>query len=76
MTLKIEKVSNGYSLIHYEDEREVTEVFEERHCELEPLVRLLYSTLEYLNGYGSKHDQERIFIEIRRGDGLPLGTED
>lgn len=85
MKLKIEKVFNGYLLKYsnwYQDpfdgvvkQTYEVQVFEERNCELEPIVDLLYSLSEQLGFPGSKHDEKRIWIEIKRGDGTAIEGE-
>lgn len=59
--LKITKKDNGYSLMG----TEIDMVFQEN--ESDPLVaelEMLYAVVEYFGFYGSKHDKERIRIEI------------
>lgn len=62
MKLQIEHTINGYIL----QDSEGKKVFEEDENELKALQYLLYSVCESLGYFGSKHDAERLFIEIRK----------
>ena len=63
MKLTLGRVRNGYILTSEEG----VEVFEETpDTELKALQALLYSVCEALGYFGSKHDSERLFVEIRK----------
>jgi hypothetical protein len=71
--MKIERASNGFILTHPnyyldgEEQIETKEVFEtdkDELQELESVVNMLYSILEWSGYAGSKHDKHRIRITI------------
>ena len=75
--MKIERASNGFILTHEpyyldgEAQNEVKEVFEtdkEELQELESVVNMLYSIIEWAGYIGSKHDKYRIRITIEGKD--------
>lgn len=65
MKLVIEKCLNGFILTS-EDGREV---IMESDSEVKDYQRLLYAVLEHYGYFGSKHDAERLFIEVRKQNG-------
>lgn len=68
--LNIKRVENGFVVINYnEDEGGVVEreyVFEQKDNELEAMVDVLNFIQDHFGYYGSKHDKERIFVEIKK----------
>lgn len=60
--LKIERVQNGYHLKGSETDI----VIDEDDGELKAMESVLWEVLEYFNMQGSKHDPERIRIEIKK----------
>lgn len=60
--LKIEKVQNGYHI----KGSELDIVIDEDDGELKAMQGVLWQVLEYFNMQGSKHDPERIYIEIEK----------
>ncbi len=65
MTVKIEKVNNGFILTSDEGVV-VIEENENKDKDCEAIQRLLYAVLEAFGELGSKHDPERIRIEVQR----------
>lgn len=70
--MKISKVQNGYILeTTTNDENNANGVtiekmvIQERNEEIDANVELLYTIMEYFGFSGSKHDKERIYIEVR-----------
>lgn len=63
MKITIESVVNGW-VLETEEGKEVFQEDESKEKDLVALQHLLYSVLEALGEYGSKHDQERLRIEI------------
>ena len=68
MSMEIQAASNGYLLTVYSNDGPPSlEVFEtgdtqKEGCEC--LQRLLYTILERLDGFGSKHDEFRVRVEV------------
>lgn len=65
--IEIIKANNGYILTYMEDLGESTIrriVFEEKENELEAMVDVLNFIQKFFGLGGSKHDKERIFVEI------------
>jgi len=60
--LKIEKVQNGYHL----KGNETDIVIDDDDGELKAMQRVLWQVMEHFSMQGSKHDPERIRIEIKK----------
>ncbi len=71
--ITIEHAANGW-ILHNKDDAIQPSVVELSDAESEAagIQRLTYAFWEVLGYYGSKHDPERCFIEIRQGDGAAL----
>ena len=74
MKLVLEKVDNGFMASGYDEGEERAMVFEEpEDAALDPDPKTLANMLRYVCDYfgpGSKHDSERVSIEVVKREGL------
>ena len=64
--LVIRKVSNGYILSgRFGDSDMTQEVVIDDKDELKAMQNVLFEVMEYFGVYGSKHDRERLYVEVR-----------
>ena len=70
MSLRIERVDNGYQLIDDDDEEHTRKqvIQEDEEDELCAIEELLWQIIEWAGMVGSKHDKERIRIIRKAGD--------
>lgn len=69
--LKITPVENGW-LLENDDPLEGCKWVVENNLNPDDFIKVLHDVKEHFGYYGSKHDERRIFIEIRKGDGTEL----
>ncbi len=62
MKVQIEQVRNGFIVTSTEGK----DVIMESGSEVRGYQNMLYIVLEHLGYFGSKHDAERLFIEIKK----------
>lgn len=64
--ISIDLAENGYIVTNHDAEPRTIVVVQEQENHLECLRSLLHEILEVVGYYGSKHDPERLFVEIRK----------
>lgn len=64
--LCIDRVDNGYIVTLDPNVEGDPVVFQDKDNELETFQELLYYIMDYFGHAGSKHDPERIFVEIKK----------
>jgi len=65
--LVIRKVSNGYILAGKFGNSDMTgEMVIDDKDELKAMQNVLFEVMEYFGVYGSKHDEERLYVEVRK----------